>query len=385
MFRILAKSILVATLAAAMVPLGSANASGFRVLYEFGDNAHPSGALLLRDATGNLYGTAASSGGAGDVFELAPDGTFNVLYAFQDGTDGESPMGLVRDNAGNFYGTTNSGGGNGNGCDELGCGTVFKLVPGGTLSVLHTFNGGKGGGNPQCRLVSDGDGNFYGTTPVYGAHRYGTVFEVSPTGFKILYSFAGHSDGAYPEASLIRDSAGNLYGTTERGGDSYGLGTVFKVGADGTETVLYSFRHGVNDGLYPTASLIEDQGGDLYGTTSSGGKYGHGTVFELTSDGTEKILYAFRDGRDGAIPYGGLIADSAGNLYGTTYDGGDSANGTVFKLAPDGTETVLHRFSGGNDGAHPDSSLIADRKGRLYGTTTAGGTVGGGTVFRLDE
>jgi uncharacterized repeat protein (TIGR03803 family) len=168
----------------------------------------------------------------------------------------------------------------------------------------------------------------------------------------VLHSFTG-SDGAFPLAGLIADSAGNLYGTTVSGGtggcsQGAGCGVVFKVSPSGTETVLYSFTGG-SDGAFPEAGLIADRAGNLYGTTNRGGGSGGGVVFKLSSSGTETVLYSFTGGSDGRNPQAGLIADSAGNLYGTT-EGGGSGNGVVFKLSLGGTETVLHSFTG-SDGA----------------------------------
>jgi len=200
---------------------------------------------------------------------------------------------------------------------------------------------------------------------------------------KILYSFTGAADGANPYAGLIRDAAGNLYGTTYSGGAS-GYGTVFEVAMTGTETVLYSFM-GTPDGANPYAGLIRDALGNLYGTTNGGGAYGYGTVFEVDTTGTETVLYSFNGAADGASPYGGLVRDAAGNLYGTTYSGGASGYGTVFEVDKTGTETVLYSFAGQSDGANPYAGVIQDAAGNLYGTTTGGGNWGGGTVFKLNK
>jgi uncharacterized repeat protein (TIGR03803 family) len=207
-----------------------------------------------------------------------------------------------------------------------------------------------------------------------------------------LYCFQGRPDGAHPGAALIADSAGALYGTTFGGGNSGDYGTVFKMTPSGNsyvETVLYRFLGG-SDGAQPGASLIEDSSGALYGTTSSGGLHtALGTVFRLTPNGnsyTESVLYRFSSGSDGANPYAPLIADGSGALYGTTWDGGPTNLGTVFKLAPNGngySESVLYSFQAGVDGANPPAALLADSTGALYGTTTYGGTFGLGTVFKL--
>jgi uncharacterized repeat protein (TIGR03803 family) len=169
----------------------------------------------------------------------------------------------------------------------------------------------------------------------------------------VLYSFTGQSDGRRPEAGLIADSSGNLYGTTGFGGAS-NEGVVFKLSLGGTETVLYSFTGVPSDGAFPgTSGLIADSSGNLYGTTEEGGQTNEGVVFKLAPSRTETVLYAFTGGSDGGSPVAGLIADSSGNLYGTTVEGGTPGLGTVFKLSPGGIETVLYSFTGGTDGSGP--------------------------------
>ncbi|HLY06903.1 MAG TPA: choice-of-anchor tandem repeat GloVer-containing protein [Rhizomicrobium sp.] len=309
-----------------------------------------------------------------------------ILYAFTGNNDGSEPLSaVVRDRSGNLYGTTENGGGE----DE---GVVFKLAPDGTLTVLHTFDSADGG-NPIGRLLIDRKGNIYGTTFNGGSDGRGAVFKLEPDGTeKVLHSLCSEnncSDGAYPYDGLIIDKRKNLYGTASAGGNGGidGPGTVFKVAPDGTETVLYAFNGG-SDGGTPEAELLADAAGNLYGTASEGGVHGHGVVFEVTAQGAENVLYSFcsKSGcADGARPLGGLIADTAGNLYGTTSGGGDQAsNGVVFKLAPDGTETVLHTFAGyPSDGDGPMESLAMDASGNLFGTTLQGGSAGYGTAFEV--
>jgi uncharacterized repeat protein (TIGR03803 family) len=204
--------------------------------------------------------------------------------------------------------------------------------------------------------------------------------------FTDLYNFTGGADGGYPYATLVRDAAGNLYGTTYIGGSS-SYGTVFKVDTSGTETVLYSFTGGA-DGGYPFAGLVRDTAGNLYGTTYYGGSSNYGTVFKVATSGTETVLHTFAGGTtDGCYPYGGLLRDKAGNLYGTTEVCGASSQGTVFKVATSGTETVLHSFTGGTtDGGNPlYTSLLMDKKGNLYGVTYGGGTSSEGVVYKLSK
>jgi len=238
------------------------------------------------------------------------------------------------------------------------------------------------GADPLAGLVRDAAGNLYGTTASGGASGLGTVFKVSAGGAEtVLHSFTGGSDGEYPYASVIRDAAGNLYGTTYAGGAS-GLGTVFKIDTQAHETVLYSFRGGA-DGEYPSAGLVRDAAGNLYGTTNSGGSSGGGIVFKISSAGKETVLHSFKGGKDGEYPYASVIRDAAGNLYGTTYGGGASGWGTVFEIDPTGKETVLYTFTGAADGASPEGGLVQDTAGHLYGTTKYGGAFGAGTVFEL--
>jgi len=407
---------------ATLAPLRAAHA-GVTVLYAFkggSDGCYPD-ARLIEDKSGNLYGTTQpgngsclSNSGSGTVFKLAPDGTETVLHVFggKGNGDGAWPSGgLIEDRAGNFYGTTLGGG-------TYGYGTVFKLAPDGTETVLYPFAGEGDGGNPMAGLIQDKSGNLYGTTSSGGAYHGGTVFKLAPDGTETVLHAFGHTtgDGAYPSSDLILDEQGNLYGTTSEGGTDrcvgyqnqpIGCGTVFKLAPDGTETVLYAFRGLHGDGSVPDGGLIRDKAGNLYGTTAAGGTGCHqdkgcGTVFKLAPDGTETVLYAFAGGRDGAVPLGGLIRDKAGNLYSTTEGGGGGQEGcksnprgcgTVFKLAPDGTETVLFAFAHNiSDGMGPSGDLMKGADGALYGTASEGGDLedctggaGCGTVFRLEK
>jgi len=335
-----------------------------KILYGFGgqpDGSGPYGGVIFDDA-GNLYGTTSYGGASkcsnayvcGTVFELTADGTETILHSFGGGygekADGTDPMaGLIFDNAGNLYGTTSYGGNLD--CGAYGCGTVFKLTPKAKgkdkvvykEKVLYRFGRYAGDGqDPYAGLIFDDAGNLYGTTFDGGYYGYGTVFELTAAGKeKLLYSFGSYKgDALHPNAALIFDNAGNLYSTTYDGG-AYGYGTVFELTADGTEKILYSFGAQAGDGEFPVGSLIFDSNGNLYGTTSFGGAYYDGTVFELTAAGTEKILYTFgSQAGDGIYPYAALIFDKNGNLYSTTPHGGDLeceapyGCGTVFKLTP---------------------------------------------------
>jgi uncharacterized repeat protein (TIGR03803 family) len=320
-----------------------------------------------------------------------------VLHSFTGGTDGSATQaGVITDAQGNFYGTTQLGGSTQ--CGGEGCGTVFKLTPKGKETLLHVFTMSGGDGvYPVGGLVADSAGNLYGTTLNGGGKcQCGTVYRIAPDGTEaILHDFKGGTDGSFPLAVLTIDAAGNLYGTTGSGGQECSCGTVFKITPAGKETVLYAFAGG-SDGNYPGAGLLLDQAGNFYSTTSNGGidcdgtGQGCGTVFKLAPGGTKTVLYAFQDPSQGAYPAAGVIMDANGVLYGTTNNGGVDCDGsgagcgTVFKLAADGTETALHIFQGGNDGAYPKDTPVIDSAGRLYGTTVEGGGANdGGVVFAL--
>jgi uncharacterized repeat protein (TIGR03803 family) len=417
------------------------------VLHRFdgdGDGASPCSALIL-DEHGALYGATAAGGpdNAGTIFRLAPPGagqrswTKTVLYAFKGvaANDGANPMGrLIFDRQGVLYGTTKAGG-------SKDRGVVFKLTPPAsgqtawTETVLYRFgaSGGGDGYGPEAGLIFDKEGALYGTTLGGGTvekNTFGTVFKLTPPkgnqtawAETLIYRFKGGGDGANPYAALIADKDGALYGTTLAGGTvgRNGYGTVFKLTppAPGeqawTETVLHRFAGAPRDGDSPQGQLLAGGHGALYGATFLGGSSGnqgagYGTIFKLTPPAagqtawTETVLYRFcahRDCGDGSIPEAGLIADAAGALYGATVSGGSacaayprSGCGTVFKLTPPvageeaWTETVLHRFAGGPDGANPFASLIADKSGVLYGATPYGGNSGGagqgyGALFKL--
>ena len=254
-----------------------------------------------------------------------------------------------------------------------------------TLTTLYTFKGSPDGGTPLVGLVHDAYGNLYGTTFQGGAANAGTVFKLSRTGKEtVLYSFKGFPDGFHPYAgTLAIDLAGNLYGTTEQGGSS-DQGAVFKVDQSGNESIRYSFT-GTPDGGIPYGGVIGDNSGNLYGTTYFGGPPNNGTVFEITANEQETVLHSFAGSpSDGAYSYASLLRDAHGNLYGTNYQGGTTGNGTVFRVSPGGQETVLYNFKGTPDGQLPYAGLVA-HNGALYGTTVQGGTNDIGTVFILDS
>ncbi len=342
-------------------------------------------APLLRDPSGNLFGTTSIGGNAGwgTVFKVSASGTETVFYTFQGGNDGAQPFaGLIRDSAGNLYGTTDLGGGCPNAID--GCGTIFRLSPTGHETVLHRFQGSPDGMFPFGSLVRDSAGNLYGTTTGGGAYGLGTVFKLSAAGqFTLMYNFTGGNDGTSPAGTLVRDASGNLYGTTTAGG-AWGLGGVFMLDTAGLITVLHSFNPDGTDGYGCWSGLVRNAAGVFFGTTIVGGRFSQGTVFAVTAGGQEKVVYNFTGGTDGGLPLGVLSVNAAGDLFGTTQASSDGS-GTVFRIDPAGHETVLYTFSptGTSDGATPQGGVIRDSSGNLYGTTQFGGTFNAGVVFKI--
>ena len=385
-----------------------AQAQTFTVLYSFAgyptDGGGPAAGLLM-DASGNLYGTTSYGGnvngakcagsgyiGCGAVFELNTSGVETVLHNFA-GPDGANPRSnLIMDAKGDLYGTTTFGGGTGcSGTGFSGCGVVFKLS-GGKETVLYRFaTGGMGGAFPQAGVIMDGRGYLYGTAITGGEFSDGVVFKLAGKKETVLHSFTGGKDGGYITSGLIMDGKWNLYGTAAYGGDlkcDYpgGCGVVFKL-AGKQLTVLHSFKESP-DGDNPYTALLLDAEGNLYGTTRNGGEpYSAGTVFEVSASGKESVLHRFRVNykveHDGDYPETVVVRDAQGNLYGTTEEGGPSGYGVVYEITPDGKEKILHDFCTGDcsDGAFPNG-LIIDAKGNLYGTAFDGG-VGNGTIFKI--
>jgi uncharacterized repeat protein (TIGR03803 family) len=330
-------------------------------------------------------------------------GGYELLYRFKGSPDADHPQaGLINVN-GTFYGTTVLGGVSKRYCG-LGCGTVFKITPSGNESIVYRFQSGTDGWYPYADLI-DVKGTLYGTTGNGGGSGCefgsgcGAVFKISSSGQEsVLYSFQGGNDGAHPFAGLT-ELNGNLYGTTDQGGTGYclnyhtynvGCGTVFEISASGSERVVYSFQGGA-DGAEPVADLLEDKG-TLFGTTQFGGasntycagyNSGCGTVFKVSTSGKERVVYRFQ-GADGAHPLAGLIKAN-GSFYGTTRDGGSGNHaGTVFKLTRSGKYQVLYSFQNSEDGAAPFGGLVAVN-GTLYGTTFAGGSKHQGTIYSISK
>ena len=382
--------------------------SNGKVLYNFtgaNDGGDPATALAF-DASGNAYGTTVTGGDAqcGTIFKLTPSGngrfTESVLFSFDCLGTGKNPYGgVLPDGKGNLFGTTVAGG-SGGFCSGDGCGVVYMLSPSGNSwveTILYNFTGGDDGFGPGGALISDGNGNFYGTTPDGGTSGVGVVYEISPIrggGWRqtVLHAFTGGNDGSVGSlGALLLGNDGNIYGVSELGGAA-GAGTVFQLAPNGSSwsfSTVYAFK-GQPDAAFPYGGLIADADGNLYGTTYFGGKSGLGAVYRLErTSHKERVFYSFKGGTDGSNSTATLVFDKAGNLYGTTSTGGNPGCdcGTVFELSRTQgggiREFVLHRFGESPDGGFPYYGLTADPSGDLYGTTVSGGTDTQGLVFKF--
>lgn len=418
-------------------------AAGFEVFHAFqgtNDGEYPEGGLIA-DSYGNLYGTtfgSLESGGpgkkcpknCGSVYGFDESGTQTFHYFFNGDNEGAFPTGEALLEGTTLYGTTEYG--PKTGCGGLGCGTVYQIQSDGSKDTIVSYfcmeSNCTDGVFPHGALIADQDGtSFFGITILGGTGAgwlcgsdvggCGTVFQYMPNGDRsVLYSFCSLSrckDGAVPFGKLLQDKKGNLYGTTQFGG-THSRGTIFRLkppvhlGDLWTEKVLYSFCADIEDGIcadgaVPEAGLIADEAGNLYGTTTFGGEnvttcsddLGCGVIFKLAPDGTYIVLHPFVGGTDGGLPQSALVADSAGNLYGTTLRGGGGGTscanhvptgcGTVFMLASDGSVMTLHAF-GRSDGVHPEGSLLLLDDRYLYGATRESGKkpCACGTLYRLD-
>ena len=353
-------------------------------------------AALILGGDGALYGTTGNGGAnfKGTVFRITQAGVYSLLYTFGTTSgDGSTPKApLIEGTDGNFYGTTAAGG-------DSSRGVAFKISSTGSETRLHSFGGpGSHDGVSPNGLVEGSDGNFYATTNLGGANNLGAIVQITPAGVAtVVYSFGtnGNTDGSFPEAALVQGSTdGIFYGTTASGGAN-SEGTVFSFTLGGVETVLYSFgAAGDRDGAVPNAVLFQGNDGNYYGTTYIGGQYNRGTVFSVTPQGTETQLYAFHgDGGlggslDGAYPLNGVIQGSNGEFFGTTNNGGAFNVGTVFRVVPGGSESLVYSFSGASvlagsqDGAYPEGVVQASNDA-LYGVAYGGGANLQGTVFTI--
>ena len=399
-----ANRILVTCAAMALLATVAWAASAAKLIYSFagsGDGEYTDTELVM-DSVGNLYGTSVQGGtyGGGTVFQVTPAGVHTVLYDFTGGADGGEPYkGVTLDTQGNLYGTAVTGGG---GSCEGGCGVAFKLSNSGgvwTQTVIHTFTGGNDGSGPGSPVAIDKQGNVYGTTPTGGANGMGVVYQLRPgaTGgwtLRVIHTFTGGSDGGGGSASrLMIDATGNLYGVCTVGGTN-GFGTVYKMSSVQGKwqlTTLYAFKD-QPDGALPYGGVISDKAGNLYGTTYYAGVHDLGTVYKLTHGNgtwTESVLYSFKGGTDGASPISSLVADAAGNLYGTTSDGGAAACvcGVIFKLTRGATgkwtESVAYRFPGMPQPGFAYNGMVGDSAGNFYGATVHGGSGNDGAIYQF--
>ena len=385
------------------VSLVTARAATTDVIFSFEeDDGEYADTDLETDNAGSIYGTTVLGGdfGGGTVFQLSPTPTGwnqTVLYSFTGGADGGEPYkGVTIDRRGNLYGTAVTGGSGG--C-EGGCGVVYKLTKSnGTWNqtVIHAFTGGDDGSGPGARVTLDRSGNVYGMTPTGGTYGVGTIYKLHPHAgsyeFQVIHTFTGGDDGATGSAGRMLLQHGRLYGAATVGG-LYGSGVVFEL----TPTAvgewnfrgLYSF-HGQPDGSFPYGALLRAGSGKIYGTTYYGGENGIGCVYELSPrpvgqwDG--RVIYSFQEGSDGNSPISNLVRDAAGNLFGTTSEGG-LGSGAIFKLTPNGggqwTESVVHPFAGPPDGGFSYNGMVVDRFGNFYGATVHGGTDDDGCVYKF--
>ncbi len=394
------------------VPLGGTLYNGFCVLDSF-DNPDSSAAPifprsgLVQGSDGYFYGTSEYGGtqNAGSVYKVDTMGNVTSLGSFPATgypSIGQTPVGgLIQGSDGNLYGTTQYGGTN-------GLGTVFQINPNGppqVFTTIYQFGPAPDGQQPLATLVQGSDGCLYGTTPIGGSHNAGIVFKIATSGGPPIweYSFAGgFVDGSDPDAAgLVQGGDGNFYGTTTGGGAGPFHGTVYQITPSGSETVIYSFGSGVNDGKTPRGGVVQGCDGNLYGTTYSGGSNSMGTVFEINLSAgppyQETLLWQFGGhdptSFDGYNPQAGLVLGSDGNFYGTAATGGSNGLGEVFQLIPNGTQSIyygLHGFYGesvgdGAESGYPSSAaaLVQGIDGNFYGTTYTGGQYSEGCVYQV--
>ena len=393
----------VAVTAAFVLSVATAVAATTDVIFSFGEGeGEYADTDLETDSAGNIYGTTVLGGdfGGGTVFQLTPtpDGwVHTVLYSFTGGADGGEPYkGVTLDREGNLYGTAVTGG---SGSCEGGCGVVYKLTNSGgtwTQSVIHAFTGGDDGSGPGARVTVDQSGNVYGMAPTGGAYGLGTIYKIHQVGgawdFRVIHAFTGGADGSSGSAGRMILRKGSLYGAATAGGN-HGSGVVFQLTQSGAAgwnfRTIYSFQ-GQPDGSFPYGALLFDSSGNIYGTTYYGGANGIGAVYKLSprlvGEWDENVIYSFQNGSDGNSPISNLVFDTVGNLYGTTSEGG-LGSGVIFKLSSVGvrqwTETIVHPFQGAPDGGFPYNGMVVDRFGNFYGATVHGGNNDDGCVYKF--
>jgi uncharacterized repeat protein (TIGR03803 family) len=397
-------TMMVLSLVAAMF-VNHAAASNTKVVYSFGGgDGEYFDTELVMDRSGNLYGTSVEGGDfqAGNVFQLTPTRagwTLSVLYSFSGGIDGAQPYkGVTLDSHGDLYGTTVTGG---TGRCEGGCGVVYKLTHahGWKQNVIYSFTGGSDGSGPGSPVVFDKQGNLFGTTPVGGGKGVGIIYELKPNKdgtwkLVVVHTFTGGDDGAGGSAGrLLFDNQGNIYGVATAGG-AQGSGTAYQLSPSQHGkwklTTLYAFK-GQPDAGFPYGGLVSDSAGNLFGTTYYDGKNDIGAIYQLSQVAgkwKETVLHSFAGGSDGKESLSTMVSDSAGNLYGTSIEGGSGCDcGTIFKLAAGTTRlrkySVVYRFKGAPDGAYPYAGMVPDSAGQFYGITLQGGWSHVGTIFRF--
>ena len=400
--------ILLATVCLFALPLSAfgAHAATTHIIYSFagGVDGEYADTDLVRDASGNLYGSTVQGGdhASGTVWQLHPNGdgtwTHTVLYSFTGGSDGGEPYkGVTLDATGNLFGTAVTGG---SGACEGGCGVAYEVANNGgtwTQSVIHAFAGAADGSGPGAGLTVGPDGALYGMAPTGGADGAGTVYRMwQQSGawqFAVIHTFTGGEDGAGGSAGRLLFNGLNLYGAATSGG-RYGGGVVYELSplASGPWPlrVLYAFK-GDPDVSFPYGGLMFDGTGNLYGTAYYDGEFDAGGVYQLTPKRRgawkERVLYDFHGGTDGGSSIANLVSDSAGNLYGTTSAGGFGGQGVIFRLMPKDSgrwkEKVMHDFTGTPDGAFPYNGMVGDGAGHFFGATTQGGAHDEGAIYEF--
>ena len=407
-FVLLTLALVCVVLSLASKAFGVTPASTINVIYSFAgeqDGEYTDTDLVI-DSAGNLYGTSVLGGafGSGTVFQLTPSGNgwvHTVLYSFTSGADGGEPYkGVTLDAQGNLYGTAVTGGTGG--C-EGGCGVAYKLTHSGgswSQTVIHYFSGGDDGSGPGAGLTIDHQGNLYGVTPTGGANGLGVIYQLSPAvsgnwNFTVIHTFTGGTDGSSGSAGRLLLHAGRLYGVATTGGAN-GKGTAYELkpshAGEWTLKTIYAFQ-GQPDAGFPYGGLLLGTSEKLYGTTYYDGANNLGSVYELSRTAMggwkERVLYSFQGGSDGQNSLSNLVIDAAGNLYGTTSEGGASCScGTIFQLTPGAhgtwTESVAHRFQGPpDDGAFPYNGMVTGAAGNFYGATVHGGVADDGAVYEF--
>jgi uncharacterized repeat protein (TIGR03803 family) len=352
--------------------------TAFNVIKPFEDWGKALHGDLYKNSDGFFYGMASTGGtyGSGTIFKMSSSGAVTIIRHLNSITDGSSPTGeLIKGFDGNFYGVTSGGGTN-------TYGTIFKMSSTGTYTVLRHLNYATDGTNPRGHLVQGKDSAFYGITYGGGSFGYGTIFKITTAGvFTVLRHMNRPTDGGQSYSSLVEGTDGNLYGITYAGG-TFDFGTIFKITKAGVFTVIRNLK-ATTDGSYPQGDIMQATDGNLYGSCYSGGTYGNGTIFKITTAGIYTVLRHLAASADGGNPYGVLYQNSDGILYGMNRSGGASTSGTEFKITTAGAYTVLHSFIAATEGSYPNGGFVKGNDGNLYAVTSSDGAYIGGTAFRM--